>query len=87
MVDNFLLYSELCNILSIVSKKPCEELDANDDLFAIGVLDSFGIIEFVVSLEKHYNCTIPQEELIPQNLCSVKVISEMLTRLGFSSIF
>ena len=86
MVGNFLLYSELCKILSIVSKKPCEELDPNDDLFAIGVLDSFGIIEFVVSLEKHYNCIIPQEELIPQNLYSVKAISDMLNRLGFASI-
>jgi acyl carrier protein len=87
MSDKFLLYSELRTILSDISKQPCGELDPNDDLFEIGVLDSFGIVAFVVSLEKHFNCTIPQEDLIPQNLWSVHAVSETLTKLGvnFSS--
>ena len=82
MSDNVLLYSELRKILSDISKRPCYELDQNDDLFEIGVLDSFGIIEFVVALEKHFNCTIPQEDLIPQNLWSIHAISEILYKLG-----
>ena len=82
MSDNVLLYSELRKILSDVSKRPCDELDQNDDLFEAGVLDSFGIIEFVVTLEKHFNCTIPQEDLIPQNLWSIHAIAETLFKLG-----
>ena len=85
MSDKFLLYSELRKILSDISKQPCGELNPNDDLFAIGVLDSFGIVEFVVTLEKHFNCSIPQEDLIPQNLWSVHAVSETLTKLGVSS--
>lgn len=82
---NSLLYSELCKMLSEISKQPCEELDPNDDLFAMGVLDSFGMIQFILALEKNFNCTIPQEDLIPQNIWSMQAISEMLTRLGVNS--
>lgn len=86
MLDKFMLYSELRKILSDISKQPCDELEPHADLFAIGVLDSFGIVEFVVTLEKHFNCAIPQEDLIPQNLWSVHAISETLTKLGVISL-
>ena len=85
MSDKFFLYSELLKIISDISKQSCGELNPNDDLFAICVLDSFGVVEFVVALEKRFNCTIPQEELIPQNLWSVHAVSETLTKLGVSA--
>lgn len=86
MISNFSIYPELRKILSDISKRSCEALNPNDDLFAIGILDSFGIIEFVVTLEKHFNCTIPQKDLIPQNLWSIQAISDMLTRLGVTGV-
>jgi acyl carrier protein len=85
MISNFSIHSELRKILSDISKRSCDTLNMDDDLFAIGVLDSFGIIEFVVTLEKHFNCSIPQEDLIPQNLWSIEAISNTLTKLGVSS--
>lgn len=87
MISNLLIHPELRKILSDISKQPCDTLNIDEDLFAIGVLDSFGIIEFVVTLEKHFSCTIPQEDLIPQNLWSIEAISNMLTKLGVSSKF
>lgn len=85
MISNFSIHSELRKILSDISKRSCDTLNKDDDLFAIGVLDSFGTIEFVVTLEKHFNCSIPQKDLIPQNLWSIEAISIMLTKLGVSS--
>jgi acyl carrier protein len=85
MISNFSIHSELRKILSDISKRSCDTLNTDEDLFAIGVLDSFGIIEFVVTLEKHFNCSIPQEDLIPQNLWSIEAISNTLTKLGVSS--
>jgi len=85
MISNFSIHSELRKILSDISKRSCDTLNTDEDLFAIGVLDSFGIIEFVVTLEKHFNCKIPQEDLIPQNLWTIEAISNTLTKLGVSS--
>lgn len=85
MITNFSIHSDLRKILSDISKRSCDTLNTDEDLFAIGVLDSFGIIEFVVILEKHFNCSIPQEDLIPQNLWSIEAISKILNKLGVSS--
>ncbi len=85
MINSFSTYPELRKILTGISKRSCDTLNLDEDLFAIGVLDSFGIIEFVMILEKHFNCKIPQEDLIPQNLWSIEAISNTLTRLGVGS--
>jgi acyl carrier protein len=81
MESNFLFHSEIRKILSDISKQKCDKLDLNDDLFSIGILDSFATIEFVGALEKYFNCIIPQEDLIPQNLWSIQAVSEMLIKL------
>jgi acyl carrier protein len=85
MADNFSRYSEIRKILSTISNQSCEEIGLNSDLFAAGILDSFGIIEFVFTLEKHFHCIISQEDLIPQNFWSVQAISDTLVRLGVTS--
>lgn len=85
MLDNSSRYAELRKLLSDVSGRPCENIGLEEDLFAAGILDSFGIIEFVFALEKYFNCTIPQEDLIPQNLWSIQAIAETLSKLGVSS--
>ncbi len=85
MTINFSIHSELRKILSDTSNRSCDTLNTDEDLFAIGVLDSFGVLEFVVALEKRFNCVIPQDDLIPQNLWSIEAISNTLTKLGVSS--
>lgn len=85
MSDNSSLCAELRKILSEVSGRPCVDIGLDDDLFAIGVLDSFGTIGFVLALEEHFYCAIPQDELIPQNLWSIRAVSDTLCRLGAST--
>ena len=84
MSDNSALHSQLRKILSDVSRRPCADIGLDDDLFSVGVLDSFGTIEFVTALERHFHCIIPQDELIPQNFWSVRSISDTLCRLDVS---
>ena len=84
MIDNLSYYAELRNILADISRRPCENIGLDDDLFAAGVLDSFGIIEFVMALEKHFHCAIPQDMLLPQNLWSIRAVSDTLSRVCIS---
>lgn len=85
MKSSFLIIPELRKILAETTNFSSENIHLNDDLFANGVLDSFGIIEFVVALEKHYDYHIPPEELIPQNLWSLQAVADMLNRLGVAA--
>jgi acyl carrier protein len=82
MSDSISRYEEIRNILTQVSGQSCENIGVEDDLFEAGILDSFGIIEFVLALEKQFHCTIAQEDLIPQNLWSIQAVSETLSKLG-----
>ena len=81
MSDSSTLHAQLRKILADVSRQSCANIGLDDDLFSVGILDSFGIIAFVVTLEKHFHCVIPQDDLIPQNFLSVRAISDTLHRL------
>lgn len=84
MFKNMDVDKALRKLLSEVSGQSCDLLAAHDDLFAIGVLDSFAIIEFVLRVENVFGCVIPQEKLIPQNLWSIEAILEMIRDLSAS---
>lgn len=44
------------------------ELPADtESLFASGVLDSFGLLEFIGALEEKLNIRVPDEDLVPAN--------------------
>ena len=45
-----------------------------------GIIDSTGVLELVAFLEKTYGIEIPDEELVPANLDSIRQISEYLGR-------
>ncbi len=50
------------------------------DLFSIGVLDSFGMIEYLGALEKEFNIKILNEDLIPQNLWNLKASAQLVRK-------
>jgi acyl carrier protein len=55
------------------------ELPADgESLFDAGVLDSFGMLEFLTSLEKDLNVTIPDEDLVPSNFDTIAKIRSYL---------
>jgi len=48
------------------------EIKMDTDLFETGILDSFGMIEYLSAVEKEFNIKISNEDLIPQNLWSIE---------------
>lgn len=86
MLTNLVLHVQLREMLTLISKQSCVDIGLNDDLFAAGILDSFGIIAFVIQLEEQFHCAIPQDLLIPQNFLSIHAIADNLNRLGVSTI-
>lgn len=54
------------------------EISQDDDLFTSGVIDSAGLIECVVFLEKKYSITIPDEDLLPENFSSISAVAAYL---------
>ena len=58
-----------------------EELNDDTELVASGIIDSFGIVRAIDEIEKEFKITIPSEELIPQNFCSIAAISNFISRL------
>lgn len=53
-------------------------LCVDENLFDSGILDSAGLISFIVYLEKSFGLTIPDEDLLPQHFSSLKAISSYI---------
>jgi acyl carrier protein len=51
----------------------------SDSLFDAGVLDSFGLLEFLTALEKNMDIKIPDEDLRPSNFDTIAKIHSYLT--------
>jgi acyl carrier protein len=59
-----------------------KEIAPDQSLIDSGIIDSTGILELVMFLEEKYSITIEDEELIPENLDSVKNLVAFLERKG-----
>lgn len=69
------------SILKTIKPSMPDEISLSDDLFGIGVLDSFGMIEYISLLEDEFKISIPNEELISQNFYSIDATKETITRI------
>jgi acyl carrier protein len=47
---------------------------AEDDLFRLGVLDSFTLVDFVSILEEQYSIEISDSDVNPENFRSIEII-------------
>jgi acyl carrier protein len=54
------------------------------NFFNEGLLDSLDMTALVASLESRYNVFFDVEEIVPENFCSLKAISALLSRKGIS---
>ena len=63
--DNFILDGE-------------DHLGDEDSLLEKGVIDSTGVLELVALIEEKYDFKITDEELTPENLDSIKNISQFI---------
>ena len=55
-----------------------EQIEIETDFFEKGIIDSTGVIELVSYIEERFGISIDDEELIPENLSSLKRIGEFL---------
>ena len=56
------------------------KLGNEESLFDCGILDSAGLISFIVYLEKKFGLTIPDEDLLPENFASLESISSYIVK-------
>ena len=62
------------------------DLGPDDSLLGRGLIDSTGVLELVAFLEEHYAITVEDEEVIPDNLDSVKnVATYVAKKLSYSA--
>lgn len=55
-----------------------DAIDHDDDLLALGVIDSHGIVELVVFLEQRFGLAVADEDLTPENFSSIASIERFL---------
>jgi len=55
-----------------------EQIELETDFFEKGIIDSTGVIELVSFMEETFEISIDDEELIPENLSSLKNIGVFL---------
>jgi acyl carrier protein len=56
------------------------ELKDSDSLLDKGIIDSTGVLELVGFIEEHYEVTIEDEELVPDNLDSVNNLANFIEK-------
>ena len=57
-----------------------ENLEDNTSFLEEGVIDSTGVLELVGFIEEEFAITVEDEELIPENLDSIKNVTAYLER-------
>ena len=57
-----------------------ENLGDEDSLLEKGIIDSTGVLELVAFIEEKYSINVEDEEMIPENLDSIRNIAEFLHR-------
>ena len=67
---------------NFITGRSQKEISPEESLVDSGIIDSTGILELVMFIEEKYSITIGDEELIPENLDSVKNLVAFLERKG-----
>jgi acyl carrier protein len=50
-------------------------LPRNKSLIELGVIDSFGVVELIAFIEEHWNITIDDVEITPENMGGIEKMS------------
>ena len=64
----------------ILYDRQLKELSPTENLIERGLLDSLGILKTVTFCEEHFGITIPDQEVLPDNLESVRAIAGLVER-------
>ncbi len=60
------------------------DLKDDDSFLETGIIDSTGVLELILFLEENFKISIPDEDLIPENLDTVNNILNYIQKKGES---
>lgn len=63
-----------------------DELAADDDLLAGGVIDSLGVLKLIAWVEDRFGLAVDDTALDPENFRSVAAIDAFVTRAGAPAV-
>jgi len=66
--------------------KMSDAVNNDDPLLELGIIDSFGLIDFIGELEDAFAITIDPEELDKENFGTIARISELVSRKNSANI-
>ncbi|MFA5517211.1 MAG: acyl carrier protein [Desulfuromonadales bacterium] len=64
----------------IAKKSEHRQIGDQDDVIALGVIDSLGIMHLIAYLEKTFGMRIRDDEILPENFASVEAIASFVHR-------
>ena len=60
---------------------PDVDFESEEDLIGDGVLDSLDIVTLITEINDTFDVSIPAEEVVPENFCSMDAIWALIQRL------
>jgi methoxymalonate biosynthesis acyl carrier protein len=68
---------ELCDFLNDTLR---QSVQIDDDIFAVGMADSMFALELIVYIERRYSLKLENEDLIRDNFCSARAMSQLVMK-------
>jgi len=62
-------------IRDYLPKNSAGDLDDSQDLFESGILDSAGLVSFTTEIEREFQISIRDEDLLPENFQSIAAMA------------
>ena len=56
------------------------ELNSADDLFKLGILDSFSLVDFLTILEEHCDIKVPDSQVSSENFRTIDIIDQFVDK-------
>ena len=74
------LVDRIARLVRELDAEKAAAVGPDTDLFEAGVLDSFGMIEYIAAIEREFGIQVAQEDLIPQNLWTINAAAALVQR-------
>ena len=65
-----------------ILRRPASGISEDTDLLSTGILNSLSLLQLVSFIERRFNCEIPAEEVVYENLHSVSAMVDYLNKDG-----
>ena len=63
---------------------PTYSYELSNDFIGDGLIDSFDIINLVVSIDEVFNVSVPGTEITPENFTNIDSIAKLLEKLNYA---